>query len=185
MFPAVGSMPMPAGFAHADVFLCGRPRHGLAGKAQTYDSFYRKHPPMETARRAKIFAPFDALRGFGEAIAAKNVLYEEKKVLTEGEKEDLDRKIGILHSLTANSRMARENRVCVTITRFVPCSDPENEAYGRRGRYEPVTGIVQRVDPVNQMILLDSGAVKAEAIIGIEIGIPMCLNSDQDPDFSE
>ena len=90
MFPAVGYMPMPAGFAHADIFLHGRPRPGLAGKVQTYDAFYRKHPPMDVVHRAKIFAPFDALRGFSEAIAAKVGQYEEKKVLTEGEKEELE-----------------------------------------------------------------------------------------------
>ena len=56
MFPAVGYMPMPAGFAHADIFMRGRPSHGLAGKAQTYDAFYRKHPPMDVVHRAKIFA---------------------------------------------------------------------------------------------------------------------------------
>ena len=168
MFPAVGYMPMPAGFAHADIFMRGRPRHGLAGKAQTYDAFYRKHPPMDAIHRAKIFAPFDALRGFSEAIASKTVLYEEKKVLTEGEREELDRKIRILHSLTANRRLAGENRVCVTITRYVPCSDIQNDAYGRQGRYEPVTGIVQKVDLVNRKILLDSEAVKAEDILEIE-----------------
>lgn len=171
MFPAVGYMPMPAGFAHADIFMHGRPRHGLAGKAQTYDAFYRKHPPMDVVRRAKIFAPFDALRGFSEAIASKTVLYEEKKVLTEGEKADLDEKIRILHRLTANSRLARENRVCVTITRYVPCSDPENDAYGRQGKYESVTGIVQKVDPVNKKLLLDREAVRAEDIIEIESSV--------------
>ena len=159
---------MPAGFAHADIFMRGRPRHGLAGKAQTYDAFYRKHPPMDAIHRAKIFAPFDALRGFSEAIASKTVPYEEKKVLTEGEREELDRKIRILHSLTANSRLAGENRVRVTITRYVPCSDMQNDAYGRQGRYEPVTGIVQKVDLVNRKILLDSEAVKAEDILEIE-----------------
>ena len=124
-------MPMPAGFAHADIFMHGRPRHGLAGKAQTYDAFYRKHPPMDAVHRAKIFAPFDALRGFSEAIAAKVVLYEEKKMLTEGEKEELDKKIGILNSLTANSGLAREHKVSVTVTHFVLCADPQHEACGR------------------------------------------------------
>ncbi len=32
------------------------------------DSFYVKHPPMELSRRAKIFSPFDALKGFDEEL---------------------------------------------------------------------------------------------------------------------
>ena len=35
------------------------------------DDFYIKHPPMDLSRRAKIFSPFDALKGYDEAIAAK------------------------------------------------------------------------------------------------------------------
>ena len=167
MFPAVGYMQMPAGFAHADIFMNGRPRHGLAGKVQTYDAFYRKHPPMDVVHRAKIFAPFDALRGFSEAIAAKVVLYEEKKVLTEGEKEELDKKIGILHSLTANSRLAREHKVSVTVTHFVLCADPNHEACGRLGKYEETSGIVRKIDPLTKTVILDSLAVKAEDIIDI------------------
>ena len=59
----VGYMPMPAAFKYHDVYLHGRPRH------QRYDRFWRKHPPMDHRQRAKIFAPFDALNGFDEAIA--------------------------------------------------------------------------------------------------------------------
>lgn len=74
----IGYMPMPAGFRHADVFLKGRPRHGTPGSLSTYDAFYRKHPPMAAERRARIFAPFDALRGFGEAIAGAQALHEDR-----------------------------------------------------------------------------------------------------------
>lgn len=43
----------------------GRPIHTKG------DDFYIKHPPMDLSRRAKIFSPFDALKGYDEAIAAK------------------------------------------------------------------------------------------------------------------
>ena len=68
MSSVIGYMPMPAGFPYADVYKKGRPRHGIPGKLATYDTFYIKHPPMENRRRAKIFAPFDALRGFSAAL---------------------------------------------------------------------------------------------------------------------
>ena len=63
--PVVGYMPMPASFSHKAVFRCGRPQH------RKYDSFWIRHPPMDTGHRAKLFAPFAALRGFDEYIVSK------------------------------------------------------------------------------------------------------------------
>ena len=48
----VGYMVMPAGFRYRDVALKGKPE------------IPAKHPSMDTGRRAKIFAPFAALKGF-------------------------------------------------------------------------------------------------------------------------
>ena len=64
-FPPVGTMAMPADFKYRDVFLRGRPRH------RKNDCFLLRHPPMPSSRWAKIFAPFDALKGFREALAAQ------------------------------------------------------------------------------------------------------------------
>ena len=66
-----GAMTMPADFKYRAAALRGRPRH------DRYDDFSVKHPPMSPARWAKIFAPFDALKGFDEAIAAKAAVYAE------------------------------------------------------------------------------------------------------------
>ena len=82
----VGYMPMPADFPLKDLFRKGRPRH------EKYDAFWCRHPPMDPGRRAKIFAPFDALVGFDDAIASKQVLYEPKRRLSEEEKERLNKK---------------------------------------------------------------------------------------------
>ena len=62
---AVGVMPMPVDFRYREVFLRGRPQHAR------YDDFGARHPKMACAKRAKIFSPFDALKGFQEALAAK------------------------------------------------------------------------------------------------------------------
>ena len=64
----IGVMPMPANFRYRDVFLKGKPRH------DRYDPFRIRHPGMDRRKRAKIFAPFDALKGFREAVAAQEVL---------------------------------------------------------------------------------------------------------------
>ena len=45
------------------VYEKGKPVH------QKFDSFSIKHPPMDISKRAKIFSPFDALKGFNEELA--------------------------------------------------------------------------------------------------------------------
>ena len=64
----VGEMTMPAGFAYREIFLKGKPVH------EKYDAFSAKHPKMDAGRRAKIFAPFDALRGFDAALLGAEAL---------------------------------------------------------------------------------------------------------------
>ena len=49
-------------FKYEDVCRKGKPVH------EEGDSFLIKHPPMELSKRAKIFNPFDALKGFNEEI---------------------------------------------------------------------------------------------------------------------
>ena len=63
---------IPPGFKYKDVFLKGRPVHDSS------DSFSSRHPPMPAERWAKIFAPFDALRGFREAISSRNKAAESQ-----------------------------------------------------------------------------------------------------------
>lgn len=136
----LGYMPMPANFPYMDVAQKGRPQH------KGWDSFTIKHPPMPAARWAKIFSPFDALKGFSDAVAAKETQYEYKRELMENDAAELDRKLERLHNLTWNGRMARQNKVNATICYFVPCKDRENFAYGNAGTYETITGMVLRVD---------------------------------------
>ena len=57
-----GVMQMPNHFKYREVFLKGRPEH------KRCDEFLIRHPPMPTAKWAKFFSPFDALRGFSEAL---------------------------------------------------------------------------------------------------------------------
>ena len=58
----VGNTPVPPGFPYREVLLKGRPQHAPT------DPFRIRHPVMDVGKRAKIFAPFDALRGFREAL---------------------------------------------------------------------------------------------------------------------
>ena len=52
-----------------------------------------KRYPMDVQHRAKQFAPFAALRGFEEIVRKQEVLYEQRKVLSEEQKCGLDRKL--------------------------------------------------------------------------------------------
>ena len=62
----IGFVPMPPDFRYAEAFRKGRPCH------EAQDSFWRKHPSMDPGKRAKIFAPFDALRGFSASSSVAN-----------------------------------------------------------------------------------------------------------------
>ena len=136
----VGYMQMPLNFKYKDVFLKGRPEH------ERWDSFLIKHPPMPAAKWAKIFSPFDALKGFSEAVASKEIQYVQKIELDDDEKRDLGRKLDVLHNLTWNGRMARANRVMVTVKYFIPCEDRDSFSFGTKGQYKELQGMVLRVD---------------------------------------
>ena len=131
---------IPDDFRYREVFLRGKPQH------ERFDEFGARHPKMTCGKRAKIFAPFDALKGFNEAVSAKDVVYVDRIELEQEAREDLDKVLGILHELTRNMRVAKENRVEVTVEYYVPCEDPESFSFGTKGLYKTVTGICWYVD---------------------------------------
>lgn len=160
--PEIGYMPIPVGFKYRDVFLHGRPRH------EKYDDFWRRHPPMDLVHRAKIFSPFDALAGFDECIAGKEILYTERRVLSGEEKEELDRKLAVLRHLTRNGQEARKNRVQIRVRYFSPCMDENSSAYGDGGIYKTVSGICRKIDTVSGTITVDDHVLPIEDITDID-----------------
>jgi hypothetical protein len=52
------------------VYERGKPKHS------PFDDFSIKHPAMDLSRRAKLFSPFDALKGFTEEIASTELTFE-------------------------------------------------------------------------------------------------------------
>ncbi len=160
---ALGAMAMPENFRYREVLVRGMPRHAPE------ESFSVRHPKMDVGRRAKIFAPFDALTGFGDAVASKDILYEERSEPGPEETRELDRRLHILAELIPDAAAARKNRVRITVTRFVPCGDREHDAWGRKGRYLQITGICRGVDVLTQrMLLLDTDRIPLEDIRAIE-----------------
>lgn len=124
---------IPLNWKYKNAHLKGRPRH------EKYSDFWRRHIPMDHTHRAKIFTAFDALKGFDEAIEAKEVQYVMHKVRSEEQINDLIRRL----------KIASE----ATVRYFVPCSDPNNDAFeDGLGTYQTVTGTVWRVDSVTQTL---------------------------------
>ena len=151
----LGAMAMPSAFKYMDVFLRGKPQH------DGWDAFTIKHPPMPASRWAKIFSPFDALKGFDEAIGSKEVRYVDKILLDEDEQRTLNHKLSILHGYIYNGRMARMNRVFVTVKHFVPCTDQNNYAFDLSlGLYEKITGMVLSVDEIRETLTLQAETEK-------------------------
>ena len=142
---------MPENFKYSDVILKGKPRHS------TDDPFSVRHPKMDLSRRAKLFAPFDALRGFSAAVIAKDERYEAKKEMDVEILEDLNQKISLLCELTATKN-------------FEPCSDTNSEAFETDGKYLTLTGTCMHVDPdVSRTVLIDETLISFEDILKIEI----------------
>ncbi len=62
-FSPEDNLSLPESFRYREVYLRQRPQHNA------YDDFSLRHPKMPLSRRAKLFAPFDALRGFSDLIS--------------------------------------------------------------------------------------------------------------------
>ena len=150
-------------FRYRTVFEKGRPMHG------EFDSFYIKHPPMELSKRAKIFSPFDALKGFSESVAAKTVPYVPRRELNEEQRSRLDQMVADLRARVPNSRAASRLRLQISIEYFVPCEDTQHEAFGRLGRYRILTGILQGIDVRRRTILLADQEISFRDISDIRI----------------
>ena len=159
----IGVMQIPPDFKYLDVYQKGKPAH------ERYDSFSVRHPSMDPGKRAKLFAPFDALRGFHFAILTKEVLYVDKPELSCEETQALNFQLARLRQLTRNSRAARQNCVFVTVFYFQPCSDPQNEAYGKRGQIRSLSGICRRVDwDVTRTLRVGEQDVSCDSLLRIE-----------------
>ena len=138
----LGNMRMPADFKYRNVYLKGKPVH-TGG-----DGFLRRHPAMDLGRRAKIFSPFDALRGFGDAVKSKDIAYVDRPEVSEDAQREIDRKLAALRDLT-RLRAGKKERPRVEIAYFAVCADPDSFACGVRGVVRTVSGVCRRVDDVS------------------------------------
>lgn len=170
-----GHVVYPLTFPYLEAVLRGRPEH----RYDMTDPFAAKHPKMPRSKRAKLFAPFDALDGYNESINSKNVQYTEKIELEETDQFELNKKLRILHALSKYNRIAKENRVWITIKYFVPCDDPNIFAYQMKGQYKTLHDICWKVDSdLTQTIKVGEKVICFSDILSIEADDPSIFDVD-------
>ena len=119
------------------------------------DAFAARHPPMPREKRAKLFAPFDALTGYNEALDEQEVVWQERAELGEAKRQELDDKLQqlmrVYQERKRGGKWAFEPPV-VTVTYF-------EEAPGQDGRglYRTLTGAVAKLDLMHRFLLLQVG----------------------------
>ena len=159
-------LEVPADFPYLAAIFQGPPIHD-------HDAFALRHPRMDRGKRAKIFAPFDALDGYSDAVRRKDVAYVDKVDLNEAglaedERAELGRRLAILRELTGGPAAGRR-RVVATVTYFEPCLDEDSFSYGLRGQYRTATGVCRRVDcEVSRTITLDDEVIPLSEVIRVE-----------------
>ena len=105
-----------------------------------------KREKMKMSDRAKIFLPFNGLRGYYDLILKANEIKEDKKELSE---EELDLLNNILNKL--------EKRMMVKIK------------YYDIDKYKEIEGMISKIDYVNQYIMIVKTKISFDNLYLIEI----------------
>ena len=120
-----------------------------------------KHPKMSVENRAKLFTPFSALRGFDIEILTqeRDKLLVPRESLSDGQQESVWR--------TLNSLQRGD---WVTLTYFVPGKHIAGQLLGE---YTMTSGVVKKVDDVEQLLVLEGcpipfGDIHTLAVQGLE-----------------
>lgn len=118
----------------------------------------REHNHMSLENRAKIFLPFAALRGFEEAIEAKNRIIVSKEELSEYEASELDKHFNILCERVKNKEHPE-----VKLVYFVKNRKDEE------GEYVQVNGLVSKIDIDARYIQIVNEKIALDSIASLEI----------------
>ena len=173
-------MDEPVEQKYREAFRRGRPKH------EGCDDFSLRHPKMPLGQRAKIFAPFAALRGFEESVEEKNVVRIPRRILSEEEQEALGRRLQALFVQYRSRRARREAPVTVTVRFFLPDGAPP-EGEPPCGQYRTLTGPLLRFDPEGRCLSVDGVRVPLDAIDALSCEAlpaagPAELSDAADPD---
>ena len=115
-----------------------------------------RHPRMPMLDRAAQFSPFAALTGYDAAIIETARLTDQKRELTEEQKQEISKGLREL-------RERIKNDPAVTVTFF----QPDGRKSG--GAYRTVTGEAKKVDAYLGVLLLTDGTViPFDSILSLE-----------------
>lgn len=106
----------------------------------------KTHPKMDRSNRAKQFMPFDALKGFREALAEKERVIVPKRELSEEQKEELDFKLRQIRKL-----------------------DIITAEYFQNGEYVKVTGMVSGMDESSRILRIVNEKIAFEDIVDLQM----------------
>lgn len=111
--------------------------------------FFLKYPRMSLENRAKIFAPFAALRGHGDRLMDEQIKTQRTQRIYLPEEE--------LDVLSGKLTQARKG-MDVTITYFV-LDDPDRDI----GYYREISGTIREIDPLRRVIQIDTGEMSEKS----------------------
>lgn len=100
---------------------------------------------MDPAERAKQFMPFDALKGFREALREKERVTVKRAELSEESAEILDRKL-----------------------RMIQVQDMISVVFYQEEEYVKVTGMVSRIDLTSRVIRIVNTKIRMEDICDLQ-----------------
>ncbi len=118
-----------------------------------------KHPRMRVEDRAKIFAPFAALRGYEEAIIAKQKIVVPRIELSEESKAYLDVQMGKIEQL-----LSKDKHPIITVV-FYQKDKGNNEDCGEYIQY---TGMVAKFDQTSHILQIVEKRLRLDDIYSIE-----------------
>jgi len=133
-----------------------------------------KHPRMDITKRAAIFASFDALVGYKEAVTETARTTDGRIDLSDGELEELNRRLSVIidrmEEGTDNCEMPTQiiradehTAPSVSITYFVPDATKEG------GSYVTAVGAVRKIDLYQRTLTLsDSSGSAGGRLINID-----------------
>ena len=104
----------------------------------------RTHPPLSREQKAAQYSPFAALTGYDDAIEETGRLTQERIVLDEDKKAELNRKLEEI-------RQDISSQPSASFTYFVPDSSKEG------GEYVTAFGQVRKIDLYLRKIILTDG----------------------------
>ena len=112
-----------------------------------------KSPKMTPGDRAKIFAPFAALKGFGESVKEREDQPQMRRYLSEDAQSLLNRKLSRL-----------EKKMMVTVSYFEPTKNGNGPEWGYTRK---LTGLVSEVDPVFHTLTIVRKKISMEFIYDV------------------